>query len=600
MALGRYKHIVLTNFAGGLNTRFSSNLIADNESPDLQNVVFNDKGAIQPRQGIAQFGSALSSIISACSGSVHSALKFSRSDGVEIPMVWNQDKWFYYNNYTSDWALLNDGYTPGAKFGGDSYASGNIDEYIYVGNAVQPMYRWNGRYGMMLSGLSPTSTVAYLNTLSSLSSWGWATSGSAIIGTEAFTYASCVGNSLSCITRSSAATAHLIGDAIAQFPLSSGFTNVPRGNIYKMHQNRLHIAGVSGSLQSDYYSKLQNPLNFSFSSPISAADGGIAYFPEGGGPIRGFAVNQETLVVFKKNNIKGLSFTSDDLPALNVIVDGMNVGANNDNIDMVENGIFYINPIGEVKQLSRPTTQNPMEVASMSEMIRPTLQQLAIDNSVGKYYDYKFHAAMATSGSTFNNTMLLYDYSYKAWSKFIGLNAAQFFTYGTDFYYGAANEPRVYQTYVNYDDNGYGYESYWTSKNIDYGYPHELKRLRHIYVEGYMTENCPLSASLYFNGDTTNGQEKVLNGNASYIQTASTESLIGKATFGKGTYGGTANGTNFKLSKFQIRLSYSNVDFFTMQFKVRSNTPGAAWKITHIAPYIEPLPSKKFPEAWVL
>ena len=45
-------------FDGGLNNKYEPNIVLDNESPDCKNVVFDDRGGVQTRQGCSQLNTA--------------------------------------------------------------------------------------------------------------------------------------------------------------------------------------------------------------------------------------------------------------------------------------------------------------------------------------------------------------------------------------------------------------------------------------------------------------------------------------------------------------------------------------------------------------
>ena len=189
---------------------------------------------------------------------------------------------------------------------------------------------------------------------------------------------------------------------------------------------------------------------------------------------------------------------------------------------------------------------------------------------------------------------MLFDYTYGAWTKFTGINAADWFIYNKELHFGSSNEAATYKLLQGFDDNEAGYESFLYSKKIDYDLPHELKRLRYIYVEGSLTTNTNIRADLLYNEEDS-PISKTISGSGSYVNITGEAEEIGKSTFGLGTYGGDDSDETYLLYKFRVRLSYDNVDFFNMQLKFTTDQPGYVWKISKIVPYVEPLPGKKFP-----
>lgn len=208
-------------------------------------------------------------------------------------------------------------------------------------------------------------------------------------------------------------------------------------------------------------------------------------------------------------------------------------------------------------------------------------------SSSGVYFDGKYYLACAASDSSINNIVLVYDYDYKAWTKFIGWNVSDWFIYQNNLYYGASNEIATYRALTGFDDNAGAYETYWSSKWFDFGIPHGQKRLREVYVEGYMTTNTSIGLSAYFDGKTGSPLTKSILGSGAYVDTADTITVIGGNTWGKGTFGGGSGTTSYTLKKFRVNAQFSGKYFYNMQIKIGTASPGFVYKITHIVPYLE-------------
>ena len=215
-------------------------------------------------------------------------------------------------------------------------------------------------------------------------------------------------------------------------------------------------------------------------------------------------------------------------------------------------------------------------------------------SSTGTYFSGKYYLACATSASTFNNVVLVLDYDYKAWTKFVGWNANDWFIYNNELYYGASNEIATYKVLQDYDDDTLGYESYWTSKLMDFGVPNETKRLNIVYIEGYISENSTIGVSAYFDG-TTDPTSKSIVGTGSYVDTGDTATIFGQSVWGKGTFGSGKTGSSYTLHKFRWWGKYNSNPFYTMQVKLGHSNPSYVYKITHIVPYLAPITGKRIP-----
>ena len=219
MAKDRWVDVKFTDFSGGLNTKIEDNLIADNESPDLQNVVFDGVGSFGPRLGSSIFGASTSA-----TGKIRNAWVAANFNNIEVPVrVVDDDTnaWLeYYNEQTGAWENLDAGYTAGQQFGHCDY-----NYFTYYANQVDHMRRFN-------SAIWSTSTYADsaysridLST-SAASALGFLSAGSVVVNGEEVYYSSYSGTALSGITFT---TAHDGGVAIAQLPTSALEAPAPDG-----------------------------------------------------------------------------------------------------------------------------------------------------------------------------------------------------------------------------------------------------------------------------------------------------------------------------------------------------------------------------------
>ena len=603
----KWQDIRFTDFRGGLNTRVQDNLIADNESPDLKNVIFDGAGSFGPRLGSALFGATTSS-----TGKIRNTWVASNFNNLEVPVRVvdnNTNAWLeYYNSQTGAWENLDAGYTAGQQFGHADY-----NYYTYYANQKDNMRRFN-------SAIWSTSTYADsaysridLST-SAASALGFLSAGSVIIDGEEVYYSSYSGTALSGITFTAA---HNGGVGIAQLPTSadevpapdggwvSASDNLPKGRILQEYDAQLFVtaaSGVSGNIV--YYSAVDEPTNFAISA--TPGGGGTARYPEAWGAITAFKDFDEILTIFKEDTIRKLEFQSladgtagsIEIVSRGGILTGPNVGAaNHKSMTKVENDVVYVTPSGWVKSLAR--TDAGRKTNELSQKIRPTVEGYNMTSAAGIYYDGKYYLACATGEaavSTANNNMVLvWDYEYNSWTKFVGWNVADWFIYNKGLYWGASNEITTYRALTTYADNTSPYDVYWSSKWLDYGVPNEQKRLNRVYIEGYMTTNTTVNVSAYFDGNTGAPTKKAIVGTGSYIDSSDTVDVIGYNTWGKGTYGGETGASTYNLKKFRAYLQYNGKNFFNMQLKIGTASPSFVWKVTHIVPYVQVIPGERVP-----
>ena len=605
MSYGKYKEIVLRNFSGGLNTKFDAADLDIHETPDIQNMVFNGRNSIQPRRGSEVF------IASAAGDGIANTHSFKDRKGTEHVMLTSATDVKYLNTYTSAFEDLKGGiFTADQKFGFDYYGSASLDDFTYFCNGIEQMWAWHPRYHQLSGTHASSATTVYVSTSEALSALGWLSAGSFVADGEEAYYTGLTNNTFTGVTRVSNAGSLTTQKAVAQLPISTDYTFTydgvsneyslsghPKCNIVQMFQSRMMMAGVSTAEETVHYSMLDNPWDITFTavSAFTAGMGGIFSFSEGGGPITGLAAKDDGLIVFKEDIVRGLRFTDADIPYPITVIDGLNLGAiTSKAIVPVESDIFFASPIGAVRSLQRSDEGGSYKLTQMAQKIEPTLNNMVMTSAAATYHNQKWYLACATSGAAFNNTVLMYDYIYNGWTQFAGWNVNDWFIYDKELHYGASNEDSTYRCLQSFSDNTYGYESFYKTKKLDYDIPHELKRLRYVYLEGLITTNTDITVELYYNEEDAPITKTIL-GSGTYVNVTGEAEEIGKSTFGKGTLGGEDSDESYLLYKFRVRLSYDNVDFFNMQMKFKTDTAGDVWKINKVVPYVQPIPGKKFP-----
>jgi len=597
---GPYKDIQLNNFAGGLATRKEDNFIDDNQSPDLQNIVFDGAASITPRLGEVLFG-----VSSSVVGSIKNTWVTINNLNQEVPVrVVNTSgsAWLeYYNYHTTAWETLDQGYTTGYDFGHADY-----DYYTYYCSQKDSQRRWNGAIWQTSTYADSAYAKIYINT-SAASALGFLSAGSVVIdGTELY-YASLSGNALSGITFTGAINGNV---AIAQLPTSAGevpapdggwvsaTSTIPKGSIMLEKDAQMFVAGASGLAGNVlYYSAIDEPVNYAISAVPGG--GGTARYPEAGGSITALNDYDTLLAVLKENTIRSLQFQeladgtagSIEIVSRDNIVTGQNVGAvNHKSLAKIENDTAFVAANGWVKSLNKTDAGNNINELSIN--IRPTVESYVMTSASGIYFGGKYYLACNDGTGTFNNTVLVYDYDYKAWTKFKGWNVNDWFIYDKTLHYGASNEIATYKVLTTYSDKGLPFNAYWASKWFDFGVPNEQKRLNRIYIEGYITTNTTIGVSALFDGNST-GVAKSIVGSSDYVDTSITQTMIGFNTWGKGTYGGETGATAYNLKKFRVNLIYPSTPFYNMQIRIGTASPEYVWKITHIVPYLAQLPGKR-------
>lgn len=580
-----FKDILIKSLDGGLFTTNEESKIPENYCPDMLNVDFESGGSIRNRQGSVNFGT----IVNSLSG-VRSLHNFKRQDGIEIPLrTWSTDV-EYYNRQTSAWSRLSTGYTSDKVFDFTDYV-----DYTYFCNGVDALFRWNGRYGTVTDAHAASATALEVTNLDSL----WLSAGEAIVGTQPIYYGSKTSGTLQSVTGLSAIIT--AGTEISQSPLSArgwgaNVSSTPRGNILITNGDRVYLAGCSAEGQRMYYSKIGDPTDWTYSSTHVDNEGGYVTLGDGGAYITGL-VNRgfSRVAATKKDAIKSFEFvqvdaTHLDWPKVGDIAQSRNCGAlTNKSLVGVEGDSWYVSPNGGVRSIADVANVG-LTIDDRSVLIRPTMEDLSFVSASGIYYGKKYYIACKTTDSSKNNVVLVNDLLANerkgSWTRYNGWFVNDWVDFDGGLYYADAYSKGTYKVNLNYDDNSSAYICYYKTPLLNHGIPHEQKRLRYIYLEGYMTENAKLSCTVYYDALSSNSKQIVIYGDGAYVD-PSTTLTFEDIVYGDSCFAGDPSGADFLLKKFRVKLSYSLQNLFNYQLEIKSNGAGMGWRIDQIAPYVE-------------
>ena len=603
MSDGRFQPVQFQDFSGGINTKEENNVIADNQAVDIQNMVFDGKGAIQPRFGSVAFGSSTSAV-----GSIRNTWNIVNINNQEVPIRNFSSLLEYFNYQTNTWENLDGGYTVSSDFGRVNY-----DYKTYFSNKTDYQRRWNG----IIWSTSTYADSAYSRidiSTSAASAVGFLSAGSVVIGGEEVYYSSYNGTALSGITFTKA---HDGGVGVAQLPTSSGEVpaddggwvsasdHLPHGSVMTEKDAQIFVTGLSANLSAWngnvlWYSAVDEPTNYTISA--TPGGGGSVRYPEAGGSITGAIPFDTILAVYKENTIRTLEFievsdgSAGSLEIVNrsEILTGPKMGSINQKaMSQVGNDIFFVTPAGWIDSVTK--TRDGRKTGEISRNIRPTVEGLNMTSSTSVWFDGKYYLACGTSGSSLNNIVYVYDTDYQGWTRFNNWNVGDWYIRNNILYFGASNEIATYRALSGFADDGCQYSCFWKSKWFDFGVPEERKQIRGVYVEGWCLETANFTIKAFADdNDESPIMTKEIVGTGNYVNKNVTQTTMGQNTWGLGTYGGgSGSGSAYKLYKFRFDKSFSGKKFFNIQFQIESSGTANFYKIQKIVPYITLLDSRK-------
>lgn len=591
----------------GYQTKSDPQKIEVGANPVGQNTLVNDGDRITTRDfGYEIFpNEAARSTSSADIISIHT---FRKRDGTNIIIRANDNGTSttleYYAAAIGVWETLETNYTTGATFGFADHNT-NVDQtgYVYFGNAVEDYSRWTGN----IAALTATASVG-AGSLTVDSTLLFPPTGTVVVCGVDYAY---TGTTATTITLSGTVTTECAsGRGVAQVPET--FPAAPKGNILRVLNTRMFVAGVASTTQALYYSKIADASDFTFSSPRIATDGGIINMPEGGGGITGMAIDEQVLYVFKRNLIKSVTFTQDseDLPIVLPVkpFDGKSqtVGAvSQKSIFTGGNGVFFITPNNEIMNLSRIPDVDYPQVTPISDIIKPTVNNLIWDDSAGVYWQNKAYFAARSQDNALdkNDVVLIWNTDINAWeSPILGLNVTDWtiakFGLSDELFFAHNSEPNVYQINNTGIDDLYGFAANWRSREETFGSPHLTKSIDMFYVEGYIDTNTELTVSLLLDEDGyTNTFSTVIDGGniTDYIYEFTGYNLFGFNPLGFERFGSNADFTGLRKFRIYFARGVERIPFHSLQIEFASDGQNQNWEILRYGYSIQvqpnPIPS---------
>lgn len=605
-------------FDGGLNTKYEPSIIGNAESPDCQNVTFDDLGAVQTRQGITKLNSTSRGTF-ACDG----LFTTKYNDGGSTMVAWFGGTAYSWESTT--FATIGSAqsvYTSGTRVEHAMYQ--NI---VFASNGLQPYKYTSGsdftRHGVDVpnsipgaaSGAVGTLTgdyqykVAYVNSLLVVGNPSSFTATLAVVsGKVDLTSIPVAPQSFGVASRNvyrneAGGTTYKLMTTIADNTTATFTDNVddsalgaaaksdnglpPNWHIIKAFQERLFVVDQSTNPQYLYYSELGEPFTFGSANFIKIADGD-------GENITGLSIQGNALVVYKDQSV-WLIYMPDTTPSnwVRIKTNAKYGGASHRAIVDYEDRQMYIGKQGEKvtgfyalsgTQLEPDVTAltiTNMFGDSKGDRIEPDVldfQESQAANFAAIQFDNKLYfAATKGSGNSANNRIYQFDFKRRdksravgSWVPFTGLNPAIFTVFNGKLYFGSSLADGFIQQLENglFSDNGVAIDSYYWTKEF------EGPQADTDYEKDYRYANFIMETlGAWVIGVTQKVDSDVGGGNVTEVDMNPGSNLWGTAIFGTDEWGGGVTRGNFKVELGnsvgkKIQFKFDNRNTVSRGFKV--------------------------------
>lgn len=604
---------------GGLNSKYERSLIADEESPSCQNVIFNN-GAVETRQGAAKLNTA--SVGSYVGDGIYTR---RAANGAETMCAWwNGTMYSLAGTTFSTIGSAQSVFTAGVRVG-----AAQDEGYLFLGNGGTIPYKWNGT-DFTRHGVYPPTTTSIVasnaagvltgdyrykvtNVNSSLvesdvgpvtatftaagatlrvtsipvapQSWGVSTRKlyRTVAGGSTFSVVATIADNTTTTYDDNNADSTLGAAA----PTNNGVPPKWNAIVYHPSLGRLFMNDPENP-NFVWYTEANQPYTVKTTNFVRIGDNTSDL-------VKGFAIQDNALVVFCENSISIGYFPSNTDTEWKWITSRSSVGSKSpycllryeDRIlfPAVQNGnlVGFADFKGDdLAPSSTLLTISTVGSELQSDKIEPdvfNIQSAYVSNISGIVHKNKAYIAVTYgSGATTNNRYYVYDFSISrlsslkkpSWVPNTGLSPAQFTVYSGNLYFqSSAAVGYVYKMDAGvYSDDGSAIDSYYWTKEYP-GYQDEVnfnKDFRYANVMVETSGNYKMNLAYRVDSDSGDGDIQQINLNPG-------GSLWGTMTWGTDSWGGGS-------AQKEVRQFLGTARGKRIQFKFSNqNTAGQKFKL---------------------
>lgn len=503
-------------FDGGLSNKFERSIIPDNESPDCQNVIF-ENGAVETRQGWTVVNTATVGSF-ACDG------LYTRhdTDGSETMCAWFGGTMFTLESTS----LITVGSAQSIWTAGVRVAAAEYEDHIFFGNGYNEPMKYDGseftRHGVpaptgAVSVISDASTAGtltgaysykftYVNSLAVEGDVGAVVTAPVFAGAQALLTSIPVapqsfgveekyiyrteagGTTYKYVDVISAAASSYVdnnddAELGAAAPTDNGLP--PQYNAIIYHQNRLFTNDV-GTPNYVWFSDLAEPYTFASTNFIRVGDNTSDL-------VRGFAVYNNSLIVFCDNSQWIVYMPDTDSSNWILLKAKSPYGCKSPYGPIMYNNKVLFPAMQNDKfvgfaALSGDTvdpnatllTVNAAGSDLKSDRIEPDMflvQESQVSEISGIVFQNKGYITLSYGSATENNRVYVFDFSISnlsknqeaSWCPWTGIEAAQFTICNSTLYFANSNPDTSIIAQLEdgtYNDNGAAIDSYFWTKEF--------------------------------------------------------------------------------------------------------------------------------------
>lgn len=566
----------------GYQTDVDPEKVADGSNPQGQNTTAYETDRIGVRDyGYNNYPESLEATTTV--GKIRTLHNFRKRNGENILIRSYGTVLEFFDETQQKWVVFKSGLTNDKKFGFTDYnINTDLTSYTYFGNAYDNFMRWTGSVTHLTSDVEiGTTTINVINATNDFT----ATSSVMICGHERkLSSRSTTTMTFATSTDFTCDSGQEVIESVEEFPSN------PKGNIYINFDNRIFISGVIGREQMVYFSKYGDPSLYATTLVTAsiATSPGIFNLGEGGGAVTGMAMDEESLYLLKRSIIYKVGLTDVSysiLPLKTFDGKSQTVGATNANsIFAGGNGVFLTTPDNQILFLERVAQIDYPQLTPISSVIKNSITNADFSESSGIVYrDKAYFSFKSSSDAEMNDTVFVYNIKEKTWdSPVVGWTVQDWAVYNDGIseklFFSSSASYNVNIITENPSDGGFDVKSNWRSKKYNFGSATELKELKEVYIDGYISENTTLKISAIGDDGSQVISTELKGTESNLIYDNVTYNVFGFNPFGTERFGSNPDKSGKK--RFRLYLVGFNMNpFYNLQLEFASEGENQAWEI---------------------
>ena len=446
------------------------------------------------------------------------------------------------------------------------------------------IYEWNGAVATINTSTSASITISGTNTWLNSGFYASTSPRSIVVGSSVFTYTG--GENTLILTGVSPSASGITPGALVhqQYIVTacSTFTGPPttlKPNLISVLNNQIYLGSTTNPAM--WMSKINSYIDYSNTTPRQPGEGGTLILDEN---LTAFVVqgtgtagaSASMYISAGKDLWYQTTFTagtdSSGNPYETIGASPIKVGPRQGAISqaMVGNMKNYVvmgtNETTIDMMGVLPTYLTQVQTQNISDPIKLDIDSYDFTDSSIFYYKYYIYVAVPGEG-----LVLAYNLTSQTWDPPATIPISRFYIVDGDLYGHSYNTSESYKLFTGYADRVYtGFAGYpipatMTFSYENYGSRHALKSATALYVEGYISANTILDATLTYelDGCSTIKNFELDGSNGKFVCIPFDEGSLGKDSIGKQKLGGAGQVSIQGLPpKFRWEPTFSNTDFF--------------------------------------